>query len=603
MRRIVYPADLQAVTTSSVREPAADAFSHWFRVAVRAHAAELATAALLLVMAANLLSVIAQKSITIDETSAIPSGCYYLTVGAFDLNSEHPPLPKILAALPLLFLDVERPPLDQVPGDNYSQRTVMAAERFWTANRAHFQQIFFWARVPVVLTTIMLGVLIFIYAQRLFDSRAAVLAVALYSLEPNVLAHGRIIKDLYVALAYLFFFLAVHVYCSTPRLRNALLLGVATGLAPALKFSMVIVVPIFLITGSVLLVLAKRRGQGRPRLFLQLAAAAATALIVINASYLFQHQALVPADTGELIRTVPPATPVLAIVHWLSPVLPPYFIFGNLTTLAHEAGDHHVFLFGMYSTKGWWYYFPAAFAVKTTLPFLLLTLLAIGWAVRETIQGKWIFLMLLVPVAIYMLVAMTTSVNIGIRHFLPTFPFLFIMGGALLDRLLGRQYRRPALTASAALAVVAILIGWMTVAAIRAYPDYIPYMNELAWGRPHWQLLSDSNVEWGDDTEALAQYLAARGERNVRAAFLGGSVLLPLYGVEYVDLLAPPGTSLPETRYVALGASFLNGTSVPGWSEGSGRETKDQQRNYFAAYRNRQPEAVFGQTIYLYRVK
>jgi hypothetical protein len=205
--------------------------------------------------------------------------------------------------------------------------------------------------------------------------------------------------------------------------------------------------------------------------------------------------------------------------------------------------------------------------------------------------------MLLVPVVIYMLTTMLTSINIGIRHFLAVFPFLCIMSGALIQHLLRQPHRRVTL------AILALLFAWMAFAAIRAYPNYIPYMNELAAGRPHWQYLSDSNVEWGDDAGALAQYLEQRGERSVRAAFLGGSVLLPLYGVEYVDLLAPPGTPLRETRYVALGASFLNGTSVPGWSEGSGRETKEQQRNYFAAYRELEPEAVFGETIYLYRVK
>jgi hypothetical protein len=58
---------------------------------------------------------------------------------------------------------------------------------------------------------------------------------------------------------------------------------------------------------------------------------------------------------------------------------------------------------------------------------------------------------------------------------------------------------------------------------------------------------------------------------------------------------------LEDTRYVALGASFLNGSTVPGWSEGSGRETPAQQHDYFARYRNREPEAVFGNSIYLYR--
>jgi hypothetical protein len=198
---------------------------------------------------------------------------------------------------------------------------------------------------------------------------------------------------------------------------------------------------------------------------------------------------------------------------------------------------------------------------------------------------------------IYALMAMSASINIGIRHLLPVFPFLFILGGALLDRLL-RARQNPRL----AVAVVVVLIAACVAEAARTYPNYIPYMNQFTSGRPAWQFLSDSNVEWGDDTGAVAKYLKERGETRARASFLGGPALLPLYGVEYVDLLSPPGTLMPETRYVALGASFLNGSTVPGWSEGSGRETREQQRNFFADYRNRTPEAVFGGSIYLYRV-
>ena len=70
--------------------------------------------------------------------------------------------------------------------------------------------------------------------------------------------------------------------------------------------------------------------------------------------------------------------------------------------------------------------------------------------------------------------------------------------------------------------------------------------------------------------------------------------------MKYVDLLSPPEVQLEDTRYVALGASYLNGSTVSGWSEGSGRETT-QRYNYFARYRERVPEAVFGNSIYLYR--
>jgi hypothetical protein len=191
---------------------------------------------------------------------------------------------------------------------------------------------------------------------------------------------------------------------------------------------------------------------------------------------------------------------------------------------------------------------------------------------------------------------MFAGINIGIRHFLPVFSFLFILGGALLDRWLSVRRARPLVYA-----IVIVMMAVCAVEAVRAYPNYISYMNQLAAGRPAWTYLSDSNIEWGDDAGALAAYLKARGEKRVRAAFLGGSLVLPLYGVEYVDLLSPPEVKLENTRYVALGASYLNGSTVPGWSEGSGRETPEQRHNYFANYRDRKPEAVFGNSIYLFR--
>ncbi len=276
---------------------------------------------------------------------------------------------------------------------------------------------------------------------------------------------------------------------------------------------------------------------------------------------------------------------------------PPYFVYGVYRTFVHNELGHPAFLLGTYSDHGWWYYFPVAFALKTTIPFLLVTIASLVWAAYGALRREVSFLILLAAIWTYALIAMFAGINIGIRHYLPVFPFLFILGGAFLDRLL-RARRNHRL----AVALTVVVIAACVAEAVRAYPHYIPYMNQLTSGRQTWQCLSDSNVEWGDDTGAVAEYLKARGETRVRASFLGGSMVLPLYGVEYIDLLSPPGAFLPETRYVALGASFLNGSTVPGWSAGSGRETKEQQHNFFADYRNRTPEAVFGGSIYLYRV-
>jgi len=189
---------------------------------------------------------------------------------------------------------------------------------------------------------------------------------------------------------------------------------------------------------------------------------------------------------------------------------------------------------------------------------------------------------------------MMSNINIGVRYFLPAYPFLFILGGALLDSLLRlKRWRRVGAT------VALVLVCWVGVEAVRAYPDYMSYMNQLAWPRPDWYYLSDSNVEWGDDVGELAEYLRARKVTKVRAALLGGFMTLGYCGVQYMDALALPHPERPDTPYVAIGASFLNGSTVPGRAGLS-----EQQRvNFFEQYRTRTPEAVFGGSIYLYHVQ
>ena len=152
-----------------------------------------------------------------------------------------------------------------------------------------------------------------------------------------------------------------------------------------------------------------------------------------------------------------------------------------------------------------------------------------------------------------------------------------------------------------ALVVMLVSFSWMTLEMVRAFPDYIPYMNQFARSQPHWYYLSDSNVEWGDDTNQLAGYLRKRGEVKVRAAVLGGWLSNIEYGIDYINPLVVD-EPVEHTRYIAIGASYLNGSTVPLIRDRSGRPiSEEQRRNFFAAYRDRKPEAVFGNSIYLFR--
>jgi hypothetical protein len=266
--------------------------------------------------------------------------------------------------------------------------------------------------------------------------------------------------------------------------------------------------------------------------------------------------------------------------------------------LHHSREGHPAGLLGMYSSHGWWYYFPVAFAFKATIPFLLLSIVAVVWSANRALRGReWRFAILLMPFAFYTALLMASPLNIGVRYYLPGYLFLLILSGALLNALCSAAKSKSARVAGVTVAVVAL--GWISFETVRVYPNYMPYMNQLASARPHWWYLSDSNVEWGDDARELAKYLRARGETRVRAMLLAGFATLDFYGVNYQDALAP--NTDPPPRYTALGASFLNGSTVPSYDVQGQRVSDEVRVNTFRSYRRRTPEAVIGNSIYVYR--
>ncbi len=547
-----------------------------------------------------MLTVIARKNITLDETVMIPSAYYHLAAGNFQLVHDHPPLSKILTALPLLLIQPAELSARNVVGEPYSlEREGAYQGYFWNDNRADFERISFWARVPMIALAAGLGVLIFVFTRDLFGPRAAVLAVALYSLEPTVLAHGRVVQtDVPAAFGYLLVCFTLCRYLCTRNWRNAVWLGLACGIALLGKFSMFIIAPALFLVLIVLMWKAWRTASELKTLMAHAAIVTVVTVLVIHTAYYFHSRPLATADALWIAEAFPDSAEAVSIaVHLLSYLLPTDFVLGVFWQLWHSAEGHQAGLMGMYSMKGWWYYFPVAFTLKTTTPFLLLSLASLVWATYRIIwKGEHHLLMLLIPFAIYTVFVMLSPINIGVRYYLPAYTFLFILGGALLDRLL----RNKAGAGRIGVAAAVVLVGWMGIVTLRAYPDYMSYMNQLASQRPHWWYLSDSNVEWGDDIKDLAAYLRDRGETRVRSAVLGGFMLLDLHGIENLDLFASFPVDLPDARYTAIGTSFLNGSTVPGQIHGVFL-TEQQRVNYFDAYRHRTPEAVFGGSIYLYR--
>lgn len=554
---------------------------------------EITAAVVLVVMAANLISVIARKSITADEIVLIPAAYYHWVDHDVQLIGQHPPLSKLLAGLPLLFLQPnEWKPEKTDPAGRPDQHEWDYVMNFWRDNRVSFEAISFWSRVPMIGLTLALGVLVFVFTRDLLGRRPAFLAVLLFSLEPTILAHGRIVQtDIAAAFGLVLTVYALWRYVRAPGWKNACFVGIAAAAAILAKYSMLVVVPAVFVT---LAVLFYRQGARRTALLRDAALAAIILLLLVNAAYFFHNRPVTLGDLKWIGESFPESTgKVTAVVRLARWFLPTDLVMGIFWQLHHGRVGHPAGLLGMHGDYGWWYYFPVAFFFKATIPLLVLAIVSILWAILRLSRAReWQWLALLVPLILYSILLMASPIDIGVRYYLPGYIFFVILSAALLDFL----FRHPSKVARG-LATLSVL--WMGFETVRVYPHYLPYLNQLAFARPHWWYLSDSNVEWGDDSKALATWLRARGETRVRGLLLGCFATLDFYQINYVDALAV-STERPP-RFTALGASFLNGSTVPPYERDGKRVSDDIRINTFDSYRTRKPEAIIGNSIYVYR--
>lgn len=528
------------------------------------------------------------SSATFDEGAHLPAGYTHLALSDHRLNPEQPPLVKLLAAAPLLAL---RPELRTDDRSWTEARQWEFGRRFlYRWNDA--ERLLFLGRLPVVALASCLVVSVFLVARRRFSSAAALLATLFAALSPDVLAHGALVTtDLGFAL---FFFLSVTAFDrlldeATPgRLVAA---GLATGAAFATKFSAPILVPVF-----VLLAVPSVLG-GRPRLarlghlLLLLAAVLALALAVVWASYGF-HASLSPdpvvraellqpleSDTQGWLRSV-----AVSAGRW--GLVPEDYARGMLFVTEHSEA-RPTFLLGELRDHGFPLYFAVTFLLKTPLPLLLLIVLAAARARRLPSREA---MLVWLPVVVYAAATAARGLQIGHRHLLPLYPFLFLAAGEAAVAL--RSWRAPL-----GAVLTGVLALWYAGGTLLQHPHHLAYFNEIAGGsRNGWRLLVDSNLDWGQDLKRLAGWMRANQVPRLKLSYFG-SADPAYYGIEGEAL---PGYTAPhaaritrEVRpgdVVAVSATNLQGVYL-----------EPEDRALMARFRALEPIARVGFSIFVYR--
>jgi 4-amino-4-deoxy-L-arabinose transferase-like glycosyltransferase len=552
---------------------------------------------LLLVLEGQLLYSVKHESLSFDEGDHIFAGFMSLQHHDFGLNPEHPPLVKMVAALPLLSMHLREP---QLQNRYFKTEAYLSGRDFIFGN--DYEQVIFRARMGASLFALLAALLAFLMAQEMFGAGAGFLALVLIVFEPNFLAHGALVTtDAGAAAALLASIYAFYRYVKSPSWGRVLLLGLAAGFFFIVKHSAVMLPPMLLLLA--LTELWRRRPSGgesrwhqAARLAGVLVIAGFIALGVMWACYGFRYAA---RPAGEQIN--PPlestlgnlhpaeAKAVTLLAHWK--IFPESWLYG-LADVRSVANTWPSYIFGKIYAHGVWFYFPLAFVIKATLTTLILLLLIVYAVATGKLRGPREILFLSLPPALYFGVSMTSNLNIGVRHILLVFIFLLVLAGGAAWSLIrnDRRWVWP----------IALLVLFHIVSSLRAFPtSYIPYANEL-WGGPaniH-KYLTDSTTDWGQQLKAVKRYIDDRGITDCWFAYTA-EPLIPFhaYGIPCRTLPTPDtifSGLKTETPPVITGPVFFSHISLTFYESGSSILSP------YREFMNLQPAAVIEDGVFVY---
>jgi hypothetical protein len=370
--------------------------------------------------------------------------------------------------------------------------------------------------------------------------------------------------------------------------RRLLLAAVAIGLALITKFSAVLLLPPLAVLYAVCWI---RRPREFPVRRAAIAAGTVMATVILMAAVIYWpetvrcFQSNVPRLSPLVARNNVIGKTLFLLGRWFH--LPAHAYLLGLNHVAdHNAGGHNSYLMGMRSETGWWYYFPVVFAVKSTMAALGATLLMLAAGLWQAWRREWISPMALglaLPPLFYFVVSMTSGINIGMRHILPVYPFLYVGTAAWLAT--RANWRRG-------VCVLAALVALQMAECARITPDYLAFFNELAGGPGRGpEYLVDSNIDWGQDVKKLGLWLDAHvGKRRARV-FYFGNTQMHYYGIDdggYPEPLDQKGWDEID-EYCVANVTPLQGVYVP--------------LNALAPLRLREPVAKIGWSMYVYDLR
>jgi hypothetical protein len=576
-----------------------------------------------------------------DELAHIPAGYGYVHELDYRLNPEHPPLVKALAMLPVLFLNPAFPTTSTAWTSELNGQWDMGKQFLYeSGNDANV--IIQTARIVPIFITILTILLIYFLARKLMGNWWALLPATLFGFSPTILAHGHYVTTdvgaAFGATLATYFFLA---FLETPTTKRLWLAGLAFGIAQVTKFSTPLLLPLFLFVILMIWIRSmiitwktanhsyrfKNFALTGLRYFRNLILIVAIGYVFIVYPIYFLFTAHYPiakqvSDTQTILTSFATGpTPAgqfckgircLADADiWMAknPVTRPYaeYLLGILMVLQRADGGNTIYFLGHVVVSGGWIYFPVLYLLKEPIPSLIVVLFAlifslwmafkrlkrahfrplrpvldyIGLSLPEFTMGSFIVL--------YWGYSMHSLLNIGIRHIIPTLPFVYILAAGVWKKWIVKMRVSPMTNASGIITLnsvmasagmmmrsffvatfkyilLVVLIIWLFLEALFVAPHFLSYFNEFAGGTANgYRYVVDSNYDWGQDLLLLQTWLKTHPEVDkIAVHYFGGGDAKYYLGSKEIDWQSSKGNPADQNiHWFAVSVDALQGAIEP----------------------------------------
>ena len=539
-------------------------------------------AGLLLVFVGLAAGSASQHSEVLHERHYIYAGWQNLRNGVTGIAAGTPPGLPLLSALPLLALGLE-------PHDGPPAGHPMLNTQFLYANRLPAERILAAARAPFLALGMLAGVVVFVWARRLYGNGAGVLALTLYVFDPAMLANTQFAtQDFPVAALCVLALYAFWRWCERGSVWRAVAVGAALGGALLTKYTALALFPALLGVGvwDAWVRAAPQADPGRgTRLVRRLLAL--TGIFALAATVVW-------AGTGFSVGSLGDSATRLAAAHgplaafsvcpdglrhpdWVVPA--PEYLCGLSSQLAHGYRiGHPSYLSGEVSSEGWWTYYLATLWVKQPLPLLLLLLARVGWGVARLARGHRggeLRFLLAFPVLL-LWVFSAADTQLGERYILAAYPPVFVWIAGLA---------RPAWRSPVTRALLIAALAWLVVGTGRIHPHPLMYFNEIAGGPDRGWRTVVSGYDMGQDIGSLGRWLAEREIPRLGISCVGCDNRMEFAGFESERL---PCRETPGWAAISVARVLIPSVGAP-----------VDCHDWLGAY---DPVARIGHSILVYRI-